>query len=65
MRRDALVEPRAAGDDERAHARLDLARFYLARGFYHEARAFSTSHCPTQSRALGIRALLLHAVASS
>lgn len=27
-----------APDDKRAAARLDIARFYLARGFYHEAK---------------------------
>ena len=29
----------ASDDDVRAAARKDLARFYMARGFYHEARA--------------------------
>jgi tetratricopeptide (TPR) repeat protein len=39
MRQDALIEASAAADpDQRAPARVDLARFYLARGMYPEAK---------------------------
>ena len=39
LRQDALIEAAAAADpDQRSPARVDLARFYLARGMYPEAK---------------------------
>ncbi len=67
-RLDELVDAAStAGDDDaRAAARLDLARFYMARGFHHEARAvldlaLSELNPGQQNPVL----LIVHSVASS
>ncbi|MDE2601143.1 MAG: tetratricopeptide repeat protein [Bradyrhizobium sp.] len=65
-RLDALIEAEAALDaDQRMPARLDLARFYLARGFYPEAKAvLDTVLADAKQGADDPVALILHAVAS-
>ncbi|ABA04389.1 tetratricopeptide TPR_4 protein [Nitrobacter winogradskyi Nb-255] len=67
-RLDELVDAAStAGDDDaRAAARIDLARFYMARGFHHEARAvldlaLSETNPGQQDPVL----LIIHSVASS
>ena len=67
-RLDELVDAAStAGDDgARASARIDLARFHMARGFYHEARAvldlaFSERSPGQEDPVL----LIVHSVASS
>ncbi|GEC14211.1 tetratricopeptide repeat protein [Nitrobacter winogradskyi] len=67
-RLDKLVDAAStAGDDDaRAAARIDLARFYMARGFHHEARAvldlaLSETNHGQQDPVL----LIIHSVASS
>ena len=67
-RLDELVDAAStAGDDDaRATARIDLARFYMARGFYHEARAVLdlalSERNPGQEDPV---LLIVHSVASS
>ena len=64
---DALVEAAAALEaDQRTPARIDLARFYMARGFYPEAKgvldlALADAKPGTEDPA----ALIVHSVASS
>ena len=67
-RLDELVDAAStAGDDDaRATARIDLARFYMARGFFHEARAVLdlalSERSPGQEDPV---LLIVHSVASS
>ena len=67
-RLDELVDAAStAGDDDaRTTARIDLARFYMARGFYHEARAVLdlalSERNPGQEDPV---LLIVHSVASS
>jgi tetratricopeptide (TPR) repeat protein len=65
-RLDALIEAEAALEaDQRMPARLNLARFYLARGFYPEAKAvLDTVLADARPGADDPVALILHAVAS-
>ena len=64
---DALIEAAAALEaDQRTAARIDLARFYMARGFYPEAKgvldlAMADAKPGTEDPA----ALIVHAVAST
>lgn len=67
-RLDKLVDAASTADDDdaRAAARIDLARFYMARGFHHEARAvldlaLSETNPGQQDPVL----LIIHSVASS
>ena len=57
---------RAAEPDQRMPARLDLARFYMARGLYPEAKAVLDTgawRTPGKARTNPV-ALIVHAVAS-
>jgi tetratricopeptide (TPR) repeat protein len=65
-RLDALIEADAALEaDQRMPTRLNLARFYLARGFYPEAKAvLDTVLADARQGADDSVALILHAVAS-
>jgi tetratricopeptide (TPR) repeat protein len=65
-RLDALVKAEAALEpDQRTPARLDLARFYLARGFYPEAKAvLDIVLADAKPDAQDPAVLILHSVAS-
>ncbi len=65
-RKDALFSALAASDPElRSQARLDLARFYMARGFYAEAKGMTDIILADQSPRPDESAVLTtHAVAS-
>jgi tetratricopeptide (TPR) repeat protein len=66
-RQDALIEAGAALEaDQRTPARLDLARFYMARGFYQEAKAvLDLALAGAKPGTEDPVALTLHSVASS
>ncbi|MEH6951070.1 tetratricopeptide repeat protein [Nitrobacter sp. NHB1] len=67
-RLDKLVDAAStAGDDDaRTAARIDLARFYMARGFYHEAKAVLDLALSEQNPGQEDPVLLIvHSVASS
>ncbi|MCA6116674.1 tetratricopeptide repeat protein [Bradyrhizobium sp. WSM 1738] len=65
-RLDALIKAAAtAGPEQKSHARLDLANFYMSRGMYQEARGMtnlilSESNQGTEDPAV----VMVHAVAS-
>ena len=63
---NALVEATAAVEaDQRAPARMDLARFYLARQFYPEAKSvLDVMLADTKPDAIDPAVLIVHAVAS-
>jgi tetratricopeptide (TPR) repeat protein len=66
-RQDALIAAAAAAKpDQRTPARIDLARFYLSRGMYHEAKAV-LDLAPADSRPSleDSVALVVHSVAST
>ena len=65
-RLDALVAAAsAAAPDARAPARIDLARFYMSRGLYHEARAvLDLAMADFKPGAEDPVVLIVHAVAS-
>ena len=67
-RLDELVDAAstAGNDDARTAARIDLARFYMARGFYHEAKAVLDLALSEQTPGKEDPVLLIvHSVASS
>jgi hypothetical protein len=67
-RLDELVDAAstAGTDDARTAARIDLARFYMARGFYHEAKAVLDLALSEQTPGKEDPVLLIvHSVASS
>ena len=66
-RQDALVDAAAAAEaDQRMPARIDLARFYLARGMYPEAKARARLVlADAKPGAEDPVALIVHAVASA
>jgi tetratricopeptide (TPR) repeat protein len=63
---NALIEATAAVEtDQRTPARMDLARFYLARGFYPEAKnVLDVLLADTKPEAVDPAALIMHSVAS-
>ena len=65
-RLDALVAAASAAEpDPRAPARIDLARFYMSRGMYHEARAvLDLAMADAKPGAEDPVVLIVHAVAS-
>ena len=65
-RLDALVQAEAAREpDQRTPARLDLARFYMARGIYQEAKAvLDLVLADAKPGAQDPVALIMHSVAS-
>ena len=68
QRLDELVDVTVAAnsDDARTAARIDLARFYMARGFYHEAKAVLDLALSEQNSGEEDPVLLIvHSVASS
>ena len=66
VRQDALIEAAAtAAPDQRALARIDLARFYLSRGLYAEAKGIlDLALADTKPGSEAPAALIVHAVAS-
>ena len=55
-RQDALIAAAAALEPgQRTQARIDLARFYMSRGMYPEAKGVPISRSPTSSRDRRIR----------
>jgi tetratricopeptide (TPR) repeat protein len=65
-RQDALIDAAAAaGPDQRTSARIDLARFYLSRGMYPEAKGvLDLALVDAKPGAEDPAALVVHAVAS-
>jgi len=64
---DALVEAAAALEtDQRTPARIDLARFYMARGFYPEAKGvLDLELADAKPETVDPAALIVHSVAST
>jgi tetratricopeptide (TPR) repeat protein len=64
-RQDALVMASGAAEPEhRPQARLDLARFYMARGFYPEAKGVAELVLTEPGKNDEFAALMVHAIAS-
>ncbi|MBS0527855.1 MAG: tetratricopeptide repeat protein, partial [Proteobacteria bacterium] len=67
-RLDELIDVASAASDDQARtvARIDLARFYMTRGFYHEAKAVLDLALSEQTKGKEDPVLLIvHSVASS